>query len=111
MNRLTLVWDEGRKNLKVVEMHCQHPLHRPRCNKNLKGQTTSRTVNMTLRMIKTWVMWCATLGTMDEHKAIWKDVEDAARNGTLPLDPEPPLVFSAEPGGEPLVPWRWQQRR
>jgi len=60
-------------------------------------------------MLQTWAAWGATLGSQDEHKAIWSDVEEAAANGTLPLVPEPPEVFSAAPGGEPLVPRRWQQ--
>ena len=94
-------------------MHCQHPSHvglqGQKCRKNLQSETRTRTAEITMRMLQTWAAWGATLGSQDEHKAIWSDVEEAAANGTLPLVPEPPEVFSAAPGGEPLVPRRWQQ--
>ena len=94
LNHVTQVFKDG---VAVGwEMQCHHPGHKRgsvKCRKHVKAVTRARDEETTLRMLKTWAAWGATVPTRQAHADLWQQVVAAAGNGTLPEDVAPVLSF------------------
>ena len=110
LNRMTAVRDPNNGSIIGWEAVCNHPSHQfpSACRKNRRSVAAGRDEKLTIRMLAAWLAWGKDSADRGEHfDDKWKDVEKAAKNGTLPEAEEiPPVleyggVFEEDAHGRP----------
>lgn len=97
VNFITEVKDRRTQAVVGFEAGCLNPLHRsPTCRKNVRSTARGRDPDLTLRMLKVWLVWGRDAVSRAAHQELWSDVELHARAGQLPEEIEPVQAF---PGG------------
>ena len=71
------------------------------CNRSLSN-SISGSEDMTLRMLRYWILLGEGTSSKDEHKARWQWVEDAKRDNSLPSLEDLELMAMAGPLAEPM---------
>lgn len=67
-------------------MTCTNPAHEtiPKCTKS--ASVSKFGAEVTLRMLKAWVVRGYGASSKTEHQSVWAEVLEAARSGSLPQD-------------------------